>query len=75
MQLNAPTKRHNFLVEESIVNLHEDMRSLPKVTVFLKSLEKNSRVTSISYETSLAYLQSFLVAEYGHTLESRTTNQ
>ena len=33
-------------------------------------MEKNSKVTSLTYETGLAYFQSFLVREHGLTLET-----
>ena len=63
-------KRGNYLVEQAVVKLHEQVRDLPKVIVFLKSMEKNSKVTRLTYETGLAYFQSFLVKEHRHTLET-----
>jgi hypothetical protein len=63
-------RRGNYLVEEAVVKLHEQVRDLPKVIVFLKSMEKNSKVTSLTYDTGLAYFQSFLVKKHRHTLET-----
>ena len=63
-------RRGYNLVPEAVVKLHQQVRDLPKVVVFLKSMEKNSKVTSLTYETGLAYFQSFLVREHGLTLET-----
>jgi integrase len=60
---------NNNLVQASIVKLHEDIRSQSKVTTFLKSIRRNSNKTSINYETSLSYLQLFLIPQ-GHTSET-----
>jgi integrase len=60
---------NNNLVQESIVKLHEDIRSQSKVTTFLRSIRRNSNKTSINYETSLSYLQLFLIPQ-GHTSET-----
>ncbi len=59
----------NYPVQEPILKLHEEIRSLPKLTAFLKSIQRNSQKTSVNYETSLSYLQSFLVPQ-GYTLET-----
>ena len=53
-------KRPNYLVDESTVILHKRIRDLSKVSLFLTSMQKNSRITGITYETSLSYFQSFL---------------
>ena len=53
-------KRPNYLVDESTVILHQRIRALPQVSIFLKSVQRNSRRTGITYETSLTYVQSFL---------------
>ena len=60
---------NNNLVQESIVKLHEEIRSQSKVTTFLKSIRRNSNKTNINYETSLSYLQLFLIPQ-GHTSET-----
>jgi integrase len=57
------------LVQAAVLQLHQEIRSLPKVTAFLKSVRRNSEKTSVNYETTLSYLQSFLVPQ-GHTLET-----
>jgi integrase len=63
-------KRPNYLVDESTVILHERIRALPKVSIFLKSVQKNSRITGITYETSLTYFQSFLDVECKYDLQT-----
>lgn len=63
-------KRPNYLVDESTVILHQRIRALPKVSIFLKSMQKNSHRTSITYETSLTYLQSFLDVEGKYDLQT-----
>lgn len=60
---------NNNLVQASILQLHQEIRSFPKVTAFLKSIQRNSEKTSVNYETSLSYLQSFLVPQ-DYTLET-----
>jgi integrase len=60
---------NNNLVQESVLKLHKDIRSQSKVTTFLKSIRRNSNKTSINYETSLSYLQLFLIPQ-GHTPET-----
>ena len=60
---------NNNLVQESVLKLHKDIRSQSKVTKFLKSIRRNSNKTSINYETSLSYLQLFLIPQ-GHTSET-----
>jgi integrase len=57
------------LVQESVLKLHKDIRSQSKVTTFLKSIRRNSNKTSINYETSLSYLQLFLIPQR-HTSET-----
>jgi integrase len=64
------TKRPNYLVDESTVILHERIRALPMVSIFLKSVQKNSWITGITYETSLAYFQSFLDVEWKYDLQT-----
>lgn len=63
-------KRPNYLVDESTVILHQRIRALPPVSIFLKSMQKNSRITGITYETSLSYFQSFLDVESNHDLQT-----
>ena len=63
-------KRPNYLVDESTVILHQRIRALPPVSIFLKSMQKNSRITGITYETSLSYFQSFLDVESEHDLQT-----
>jgi integrase len=41
--------------------------SLPKVKVFLESIERNSSRTRKNYETGLVHLQSFLTRKYDNT--------
>ncbi len=63
-------KRPNYLVDESTVILHQRIRALPQVSIFLKSMQKNSRITGITYETSLSYFQSFLDIESKYDLQT-----
>jgi len=63
-------KRLNYLVDESTVILHQRIRAMPKVSLFLKSMQKNSRITSKTYETSLSYFQSFLDVESKYDLQT-----
>ncbi|MGC2431656.1 MAG: hypothetical protein WA393_11505, partial [Nitrososphaeraceae archaeon] len=63
-------KRPNYLVDESKVILHKRIRALPKASLFLKSMQKNSRITGITYETSLSYFQSFLDIESKYDLQT-----
>jgi hypothetical protein len=63
-------KRPNYLVDESTVILHQRIRALPQVSIFLKSMQKNSRITCITYETSLSYFQSFLDVESKYDLQT-----
>lgn len=63
-------KRPNYLVDENTVILHERIRALPKVSLFLKSMQKNSQTTGITYETSLSYFQSFLDVESKYDLQT-----
>jgi integrase len=57
------------LVSQNVLELHQEVRKLGKVVLFLNSVKRNSLKTSVNYETSLSYLQSFLTTN-GHTLES-----
>ncbi|MGB8165431.1 MAG: hypothetical protein WCF14_10510, partial [Nitrososphaeraceae archaeon] len=63
-------KRPNYLVDESTVILHKRIRALPKASLFLKSMQKNSLITGITYETSLSYFQSFLDIESKYDLQT-----
>ena len=63
-------KRTNLLVDESTVILHKRVRALPKVSIFLRSIQKNSRIMGITYETSLSHLQSFLDVEGTYNLQT-----
>ena|SRR6476620_909152 len=63
-------KRPNYLVDESTVILHKRIRALPNASLFLKSMQKNSRITGITYETSLSYFQSFLDIESKYDLQT-----
>jgi integrase len=63
-------KRPNYLVDESTVILHQRIRALPNVRIFLKSVAKNSHRTGITYETSLTYFQSFLDVESKYDLQT-----
>jgi integrase len=49
-------KRPNYLVDESTVILHQRIRALPQVSIFLKSIQRNSRRTGITYGTSPSYV-------------------
>lgn len=57
------------LVQQSVLDLHKEVRAQPKVMRFLNSVKRNSSKTCINYETSLAYLQLFLATK-DLTLES-----
>jgi hypothetical protein len=63
-------KRPNYLVDESTVILHQRIRALPQVSIFLKSVQRNSRITGITYDTSLTYFQSFLDVESKYDLQT-----
>jgi len=60
----------NYLVDEKTTLLHERIRALPQVSIFLKSVQRNSLRTGITYETSLTYFQSFLDVEGKYDLET-----
>jgi integrase len=62
-------KGNTNLVQQSVLDLHKEVRAQPKVMRFLNSVKRNSLKTCINYETSLAYLQLFLATK-DLTLES-----
>jgi integrase len=67
--LANPRGNLSNLVQQSVIDLHKEVRALPKVMRFLNSVKRNSLKTSVNYETSLSYLQLFL-ARKDLTLES-----